>query len=110
MFSSVPSDDFWKNRNIVADVAISPIGVGSSLSSHVRTCGEILASKHNLKTTMHAFGTNVEGNLKDIEAAVEDCIQTLHQKQKVPRVSATITICSRIDKEQSLENRIKNVK
>ena len=109
LFTPVKPELSWKDRNVVADISVSPSGVGPSMSSHVRTCGEILASKHNLKTTMHAFGTNVEGKLGDIEAAVEDCIRTLHQ-QKIPRVSTTLTICSRIDKPQSLESRMKSVK
>lgn len=106
LFPSVKAEDFWKNRNVVADLAISPIGVGPSMSSHVRTCGEILANKkYNLTTKMHAFGTNVEGSLPNVESAVEDCIQALH-KQGVPRVSATLTISSRTDKNQSLASRL----
>jgi uncharacterized protein (TIGR00106 family) len=109
LFSPTKAELSWKDRTVVADIAISPSGVGPSMSPYVRTCGEILASKHNLKTTMHAFGTNVEGPLGKIEAAVGDCIQALH-KQGVPRVSTTLTICSRIDKEQSLESRMKSIK
>lgn len=107
LFPPAVKDDFWKNRKVVADLAISPIGTGASMSSQLRTCGEILAKpEYHLKSTMHAFGTNLEGKLEDIEAAVRDCIATLH-RQKVPRVSATLTISSRIDKEQSLKDRMK---
>jgi uncharacterized protein (TIGR00106 family) len=109
LFTPIKSELSWKDRNVVADVSISAIGTDPSMSPHVRTCGEILANNHNLKTTMHAFGTNVEGKLRDIERATEDCIQALH-KQGVPRVSTTLTICSRIDKPQSLETRMKSVK
>ncbi len=109
LFPSVKAEDFWKDRTVVADLALSPSGVGASISPYVRTCGEILANNHKLKTTMHAFGTNVEGTLPHIELAVKDCIQTLH-RQGVPRVSATLTICSRTDKDQSLASRMENVK
>ena len=107
LFSPIKPESFWKDRKVVADLAISPIGTGPSMSSYVRTCGEILAKpQYHLKTTMHAFGTNVEGSLNDIEGAVRDCIETLH-RQKVPRVSATLTISSRIDKQQSLKDRMR---
>ena len=97
-FPSALAADFWKNRTVVADVAISP---------YIRTCGEILA-RHNLKTTVHAFGTNVEGNLTNVKEAVADCIETLH-KQNIPHVSAIIKLSSDTKKENTLDSRMKSV-
>lgn len=89
---------------VVADVATSVIGKGTSLSPYVNTCREIL-QKHNLKLNPHAFGTNVAGNLSDLSDALRECHQRLHQ-EGVARVSTNVTISSRTDKKQSIESRL----
>lgn len=103
-FPSKSQADLMEGLNVVADIAVSPVGVGASISPYIKTCGEILKS-HHLKVVTHAFGTNVEGKWADIQEALRDCHRTLHQQQ-VPRVSSTITFSTRTDKEQSLASRM----
>ena len=75
---------------VVADIATTAIGQSASQSSHVKSCREIL-EKHHLKLNNHAFGTNAEGRLSDLEDALRECHQVLHSKG-VPRVSTNLTI------------------
>lgn len=46
--------------NVILDLCIVPIGVGVSLSSYVAACERVL-TEAGLKTALHAYGTNVEG-------------------------------------------------
>lgn len=91
--------------NVVADIATTAIGKEVSQTPYLETCRRIL-QKHHLKLHTHAFGTNAEGKLKDISEALRECHQALHS-DGVPRVSSTVTISTRTDKEQSLESRLK---
>lgn len=100
--------DVLDKLNVVADVSIVPVGVGTSLSPYVKTCTDIL-QKHNLETSTHAFGTNVSGKWADIQDAIRDCHRALHE-QNIARVSTTVKISTRTDrKDQSVASRIKSV-
>ncbi len=100
--------DLLDKLNVVADISIAPVGAGTSLAPYVQTCADIFA-QHHLKVITHAFGTNVEGSWNNIQEAVRDCQRTLHEKDKVQRVSTTIQLSTRVDKPQSLESRIGSV-
>ena len=45
---------------VLVDISIVPLGVGLSLSSYIAECEKIFAAS-GLKTALHAYGTNVEG-------------------------------------------------
>jgi len=93
--------------NITVDLTIVPIGVGVSLSSYVAACEKVL-SDAGLKTALHSFGTNIEGEWEAVFAAIKRCHEVVHQ-MGAPRISTTIKLGSRTDRVQSMEDKIKSV-
>lgn len=91
----------------IADLCVIPLGVGLSVSAQVAVCEKIL-KKYNLKTHLHAYGTNIEGEWDEVFAAIKECHETLHA-QGVPRLSSSIKVGTRIDKAQSMADKVKSV-
>ena len=92
---------------VIIDLCIVPIGVGVSLSPYVAACEKVLADA-GLKTAMHAYGTNIEGDWDTVFAAVKRCHEVVH-KMGAPRVSTTIKLGTRTDRTQTMEEKIKSV-
>lgn len=92
---------------VIAEFSIIPIGVGISLSNYIAECERILKSK-NLKIQLHAEGTNIEGDLDEILSAIKQCIKAVHE-MGAPRISTNVKISSRVDKAQSMEDRVISV-
>lgn len=92
---------------VVADVCVIPLGVGASVSQEVTECERVLRES-GLKTRLHAYGTNIEGEWDEVMAAVKRCHERLHA-MGVPRVSTSIRIGTRTDKEQSMEDKVRKV-
>ena len=61
-----------------------------------------------MKTRLHAYGTNIEGEWEDVVAAIKRCHETLHA-MGAPRVSSDIRIGTRIDRDQTMEDKIRSV-
>jgi uncharacterized protein (TIGR00106 family) len=92
---------------VLVDLSVVPLGVGLSLSKYVAACERVLAEA-GLKTKLHAYGTNIEGEWDDVFAAVRRCHEVLHE-MGVPRVSANLRVGTRTDKVQSLEDKVRSV-
>lgn len=92
---------------VIADVCIIPIGVGVSVSREVTECERILRAT-GLKTCLHGYGTNIEGEWDEVFAAVKHCHEALHS-MGVQRVSTSIRVGSRTDKPQTIEDKIRKV-
>lgn len=92
---------------VLADISIIPLGVGTSLAPYVAACERVLRDA-GLNPTLHAFGTGVEGEWDAVMAAVRRCHDTVHD-MGAPRVSATIKLSTRTDREQSLEDKVRSV-
>jgi uncharacterized protein (TIGR00106 family) len=92
----------------LADICVVPIGVGVSLSKQIAACERVLADA-GLKTQLHANGTNVEGEWDTVMAAVKKCHQVLHE-MGVPRVHTEIRIGTRVDRAQSMEEKLNSVR
>lgn len=58
-----------------------------------------------LPVQLHAFGTNIEGDYDTIVEALKRIHEDLHDGG-VPRISTTIRLGSRVDKEQSMQDKI----
>ena len=84
----------------VAEIQVIPIGVGVSLSKEVKRAHEII-KESGLSIELHAYGTNVEGDLATILATVERIHEVLH-REGVPRLSTAVKIGTRVDKPSSL--------
>ena len=91
----------------IADICIIPIGVGTSVSKEVTVCERILTAA-GLKTRLHAYGTNVEGEWDTVFNAVRRCHEVLHE-MGVPRISTNIRVGTRTDKPQTMEDKIRSV-
>lgn len=92
---------------VIADLSIVPLGVGVSLSKYIVECEKILKDA-NLKTQLHAYGTNIEGEWDEVFAAIKRCHEVLH-KMGVPRITATLKYGTRVDRDQTIDDKVKSV-
>ncbi len=92
---------------VIADLCVVPIGIGVSVSKEVALCERILAEA-GLKTRLHAYGTNIEGDWDQVFAAVKRCHEALHASG-VPRISTTMKFGTRTDREQTMEEKVASV-
>lgn len=93
---------------VILDFSVVPIGVGLSLSEYVAACERVL-KEAGLKTKLHAYGTNVEGDWDAVFAAVKKCHETLHE-MGVPRISTNIRVGTRTDRGQAMDDKVKSVR
>ncbi len=84
----------------VAEIQVIPIGVGVSVRREVQRAHELLRAS-GLRAELHAYGTNVEGELADILDAVRRVHETLHAEGTV-RLSTFLKLGTRTDKDPSL--------
>lgn len=92
---------------VLADICVIPIGVGVSVSEYVVACKKIF-EKAGLENSLHAYGTNVEGEWDQVMAALKECHETVHG-MGAPRISTTIRLGTRTDKEQTMQDKIDSV-
>lgn len=92
---------------IIADLAIIPIGVGVSLSKYIAACERVLIEA-GLEPTLHANGTNIEGDWDQVFTALKRCHETLHE-MGAPRVSTNLRLGTRSDRLQSMQDKIDSV-
>lgn len=92
---------------VIADLGIIPLGVGLSLSGYIAQCEKVL-KEAGLKTRVHANGTNIEGEWDDVVAAVKRCHQVLHEAG-VPRITTVLKLGTRVDRDQSMEDKVRSV-
>lgn len=92
---------------VIVDFCVVPLGVGVSLGEYIAVCERIL-KKAGLKTLLHGYGTNVEGEWDEVMQAIKDCHQALHD-MGVPRISTTLRLGTRTDREQTIEDKIRSV-
>jgi uncharacterized protein (TIGR00106 family) len=92
-----------KSMRALAEIQVIPLGVGVSVRKEVRQAHQILVDA-GLKIELHAYGTNVEGELDDIFAAVKQIHETLHASG-VARLSTAMKIGTRTDKEPHLADK-----
>ncbi len=94
--------------NVIVDLTVSPFGAGLSVSKYIAACHRII-DKAGLKSNLHAYGTNIEGDWDTVFKAVKECHQTLHE-MGVPRITSSIKVGTRTDKAQSMHDKIASVK
>ncbi len=92
---------------VILDLCIVPLGVGVSVSKYVVACEEVIRDA-GLKSALHAYGTNIEGEWDEVMAAVKKCHEKVHQ-MGAPRITTTIKLGTRTDREQSMEDKVKSV-
>jgi uncharacterized protein (TIGR00106 family) len=92
---------------VMIDLCVVPIGVGVSVSEYIAACERIL-DEAGLCHQMHAYGTNVEGEWDEVFAAVKRCHEVVH-KMGAPRITTSLKIGTRIDREQSMQDKVDSV-
>jgi uncharacterized protein (TIGR00106 family) len=92
---------------VIVDFCLVPIGVGVSVSKYIAECEKILTDA-GLKTQMHAYGTNIEGEWDVVFAAIKKCHESVHD-MGVPRITTTIKLGTRTDRDQTMEDKIRSV-
>lgn len=93
--------------NVIADLCVVPIGVGVSVSKYVAECERILKDA-GLKTKLHAYGTNIEGEWDAVFDAIKQCHQVVHE-MGAPRISTTLKFGTRTDRAQTMDDKISSV-
>jgi len=89
----------------VAEIQVIPLGVGVSVRKEVMRAHELLGDT-GLTTQLHAYGTNVEGELEQILDAVRRVHETLHA-EGVARLATAIKLGTRTDKEPRLADKLR---
>ncbi|MCG8553242.1 MAG: MTH1187 family thiamine-binding protein [Desulfobacterales bacterium] len=94
--------------NVIIDLCIVPLGVGLSVSKYVAACHEVI-TEAGLKSSLHAYGTNIEGDWDTVFQAVKACHEKIHN-MGAPRITTTIKLGTRTDRKQGIDDKIKSVK
>ena len=92
---------------VIADLCVVPIGVGVSVSKYAAACESIL-KEAGLNINLHAYGTNIEGEWDDVFAAIKRCHEVVHEMGS-PRISTTLKVGTRVDREQTMQQKIDSV-
>lgn len=92
---------------VIADFCLVPLGVGVSVSPYVAACSRVF-EEAGLETRLHAYGTNIEGEWDAVFAAIKRCHEVVHT-MGAPRISSTLRVGTRTDREQSMEDKIRSV-
>lgn len=92
---------------VIVDLCLVPIGVGTSLSKYVAACQEVLEAS-GLDHSLHAYGTNIQGEWGAVFDAVRACHERVHG-MGAPRITTTIKLGTRTDRAQSMADKIESV-
>ena len=92
---------------VIADFCLVPVGIGVSVSKEIAACERVL-TEAGLKTRLHAYGTNIEGDWDDVFAAIKRCHEVVHA-MGTPRLSSNLRFGTRTDRQQTMENKIQSV-
>ncbi|MBR9884093.1 MAG: MTH1187 family thiamine-binding protein [Oceanospirillales bacterium] len=92
---------------VMIDLCVIPLGVGVSVSDYVTACQRVLENA-GLEHQMHAYGTNIEGDWDEVMAAVKRCHEVVHE-MGAPRISSSMRLGTRTDREQSMDDKIQSV-
>ena len=93
--------------HVIVDLCVVPIGVGTSVSKYVAACQRVL-EEAGLSHSMHAYGTNIEGDWDDVMAAIKRCHAVVHV-QGAPRISSTMKVGTRTDRPQTMADKVLSV-
>ncbi len=92
---------------VIADLCVVPMGVGVSVSKYVTACEKVL-KEAGLKTKLHAYGTNIEGEWESVFDAIKRCHEVVHE-MGAPRITTTLKFGTRIDRSQTMEDKVNSV-
>ncbi|HEY9745606.1 MAG TPA: MTH1187 family thiamine-binding protein [Oculatellaceae cyanobacterium] len=93
--------------HVIVDLCVIPLGVGVSVSTYVAECEKIIKAA-GLKSHLHAYGTNIEGEWEQVFSAIRQCHERLHG-MGAPRISTTIKLGTRTDRHQTMDDKVSSV-
>ena len=92
---------------VIVDLCVVPMGVGVSVGKYVEECQKVL-EEAGLSHQLHAYGTNIEGEWDEVFAAIKLCHERVHA-MGAPRITTSIKVGTRTDREQSMQDKIDSV-
>ncbi|REC95978.1 MTH1187 family thiamine-binding protein [Kushneria indalinina] len=92
---------------VMIDLCVVPLGVGVSVGAYVSACQEVI-EQAGLTHQMHAYGTNIEGEWEEVFEVVRRCHEVVHD-MGAPRITTSMRIGTRTDREQSMSDKIESV-
>lgn len=95
------------SMKVIADLCVVPIGVGVSVSEYVAACERVL-DDFEVSTSLHAYGTNIEGEWDEVFAAIRRCHEVVHA-MGAPRISSTLRFGTRTDRDQTMTQKVDSV-
>lgn len=92
-----------------AEITVIPIGrEGAGISGILAEVARQLAAQDRVRFKMHAMGTDLEGAVPDILKLAGE-LQEIPLMLGVPRVYTVLKIDNRVDREQTLEEKVASV-
>lgn len=88
----------------MADLCVIPFNGQLSVADDIAQCHRIL-KKYDIDIQLHGYGTNLHGDWDEVFAAIKECHEKLHESG-IMRISSTIKVGTRTDKEQSIGDKI----
>jgi uncharacterized protein (TIGR00106 family) len=106
-----------ENQKVVAEISIIPIGknyspntMQTSISKEIAIAFDAIQKIQHVKVTLTAMGTVLEAdNIKDILKSIDIAHQAL-KEIGIKRIISTIRIDERLDKSETLDERVNSVK
>ena len=92
---------------VIIDLCVVPLGVGLSVSKYVVACQKIIQGA-GLKSQLHAYGTNIEGEWDAVFDAVKQCHERVHE-MGCSRITTTIKVGTRTDRDQTMADKVSSV-
>ena len=91
----------------MADLCVIPFNGQISVADEIAECHRVL-KQFNIDIQLHGYGTNLYGEWDEVFAAIKACHERLHETGIV-RISSTIKVGTRTDKDQSINDKIEAV-
>lgn len=91
----------------MADLCVIPFNEKISVAEEIAQCHRVL-KRFNVEIALHGYGTNLYGEWDEVFSAIKACHETLHE-QGIVRISSTIKVGTRTDKEQTIEDKVNAV-
>lgn len=91
----------------MADLCIIPFNEKVSVANEIAYCHKVLKT-FPIELHLHGYGTNIYGEWDEVFAAIKACHEALHERGVV-RISSTIKVGTRTDKDQRIQDKINSV-
>lgn len=91
---------------VLMELSVVPLGKGESVSAHVAQCVELIA-RSGLDYQLNAMGTIVEGELPELLAILQQCMDLMAEHSD--RVTASVKLDSRAGASGRIRGKVASV-